>query len=186
MGDFEWAITTAFNTYFEANGIEAIAYRLKQSRFAPQLMDILVDSRYPEYYLAIECKSVDARKARALYFKQHFNSAGGTHQLVREDEFISRSGRTGVLAVELRRGPGKPRSCHLVPWNVVMQPFRSGEVCLTVHELESYPALPRKGGAYQVTDGEIAQVFTYIPPDSSPANLGIEDLDSSDLELDSA
>jgi hypothetical protein len=183
MGDFEWAIATAFNTYFESKGIAAIAYRLKQSRFASQVMDILVDSRLPEYYLAIECKSVDARKARALYFKQHFNSAGGVHQLIREDEFISRSGRTGVLAVELRRGPGKPRSAHLVPWNVVMGPFRSGDVCLTVHELQSYPALPRKGGAYQITDREIAQVFTYIPP--GPADMGLDEMDSSDLELDS-
>ena len=62
MGDFEWALVHALNSFFEKDGIAAIAYRLKQSRFSGQFTDILVDSRIPEYYLAIECKSLDARK----------------------------------------------------------------------------------------------------------------------------
>src|SRR5512137_1493879 len=93
MGNFEWALTTALNSFFEGEGVSAIAYRLKQSRFAAQLVDILVDSRIPEYYLAIECKSLDARKTRSLYFKQHFSNAAGGHQLARETDFITRSGR---------------------------------------------------------------------------------------------
>ena len=102
MADFEWALAAALNSFFEREGVQAIAYRLKQSRFASQLVDILVDSRNPEYYLAIECKSLDARKTKSLYFKQHFSSAAGNHQLERETEFIIRSGRKGILAVELR------------------------------------------------------------------------------------
>jgi hypothetical protein len=181
MPDFEWAIASSFNAFFEEMGIEAIAYRLKQSRFASQVMDILVDSRFPEYYLAIECKSLDARKTGSLYFSQHFNSCGGVHQLVRESEFIKRSGRRGILAVELRRGAGKPRSAHLVPWIRVCQPFLTGERGLKLKEIESFPALPRKGGAYQVTDEEVARVFTYQPPDEEG-----DEIDISDLELDSA
>jgi len=116
MGNFEWALTSALNSFFAKESVQAIAYRLKQSRFTTQWVDILVDSRIPEYYLAIECKSLDARKAKALYFKQHFSSAAGEHQLLRETEFITRSGRQGILAVELRRGPGQPRAAYLVPW----------------------------------------------------------------------
>ena len=104
MPDFEYALTHALNEFFEKDGIAAIAYRLKQSRFSTQFMDILVDSKIPEYYLAIECKSLDARKTRSLYFKQHFSLAAGGHQMARETEFITRSGRQGILAVELRHG----------------------------------------------------------------------------------
>src|SRR5512136_2954425 len=132
MTNFEWALTTALNSFFEREGIQAIAYRLKQSRFASQLVDILVDSRFPEYYLAIECKSLDARKTKSLYFKQHFSSAAGNHQLARETEFIIRSGRQGILAVELRHGVGKSRTAHLVPWGQVYQSFHAGKVGLTL------------------------------------------------------
>lgn len=179
MGDFERALTLAFNSFFEEEGIEAIAYRLKQSRFASQVMDILVDSRYPEYYLAIECKSLDTRSARSIYFSQHFNSCGGAHQLERESKFIRRSGRSGVLAVELRRGAGKARSAHLVPWSEIMRPFQSGEPGMKIREVESFPELQRKGGCYQVTHAEVAGVFSYSPPSTS-----VEELDLSEIELD--
>src|SRR5512136_3094482 len=132
MGDFEWALTSALNAFFEKEGIAAIAYRLKQSRFSTQFMDILVDSKTPEYYLAIECKSLDARKTKSLYFKQHFSFAAGGHQMARETEFITRSGRQGILAVELRHGAGKTRTAHLVPWGQVYQSFHAGKVGLTL------------------------------------------------------
>ena len=86
MGDFEWALVRALNSFFKKDGIAAIAYRLKQSRFSGQFTDILVDSRIPEYYLAIECKSLDARKTKSLYFKQHFSFAAGAHQMSRETD----------------------------------------------------------------------------------------------------
>ncbi len=66
MPDFEWALVSALNSFFEKDGIAAIAYRLKQSRFSGQFMDILVDSKIPEYYLAIECKAwMHARQNRS-------------------------------------------------------------------------------------------------------------------------
>lgn len=161
MGDFEWALTTALNSFFERDCIHAIAYRLKQSRFAPQLVDILVDSKFPEYYLAIECKSVDARKTKSLYFKQHFSSAAGSHQLGRETEFIVRSGRQGILAVELRHGVGKPRTAHLVPWGAVFQRFHAGNVGITLEEIEANPALERKGGNYEISRLDIVRISGY-------------------------
>ena len=161
MGDFEWALTAALNSFFEKEGVAAIAYRLKQSRFAAQLVDILVDSRTPEYYLAIECKSLDARKTGSLYFKQHFSNAAGAHQLTRETDFITRSGRQGILAVELRQGAGKARMAHLVPWGQVYQSFEAGRTGLTLAEIESNPPLERKGGAYQISRLDIVRISGY-------------------------
>ena len=161
MGDFEWALVNALNSFFEKNSINAIAYRLKQSRFAAQLVDILVDSRIPEYYLAIECKSLDARKTKSLYFKQHFSSAAGAHQMKRETDFITRSGRQGILAVELRHGAGNPKSAHLVPWGQVFQSYDMGKTGITLQEIEINPPLERKGGAYEISRLDIVRISGY-------------------------
>jgi hypothetical protein len=161
MGDFEWALTSALNSFFEKEGIAAIAYRQKQSRFVSQVMDILVDSRMPEYYLAIECKSLDARKAKSLYFKQHFSSAAGAHQMARETEFITRSGRQGILAVELRHGAGIAKTAHFIPWGQVFQSYEAGKPGLTLEEIEINPALERKSGAYEISRLDIERISGY-------------------------
>lgn len=161
MGDFEWALASALNTFFERDGITAIAYRLKQSRFSVQFMDILVDSKIPEYYLAIECKSLDARKTKALYFKQHFSLAAGAHQLARETDFITRSGRQGILAVELRSGTGKARSAYLVPWGQIFESYNSGKTGLSLRDIEINPPLERKGGSYLISRLDIVRISGY-------------------------
>jgi len=150
MPDFEWELVAAINRFFETEGMRGIAYRLKQSRYTPQVVDLLVDSPHPRYYMAIECKSIDARKAKTLYFTQHFSAAGGVHQIERIDQFINSSGRRGVLAVELRRGPGKAKTAHLVPWGAVIEGFRSERPGLPVEEIEALPALERKNGSYRI------------------------------------
>jgi len=175
MGDFEWALTAALNSFFQRDGVTAIAYRLKQSRFSSQLVDILVDSRIPEYYLAIECKSLDARKTNALYFKQYFSFAAGEHQIVRETEFITRSGRQGILAVELRQGAGKARTSYLVPWGHVYQNFMDGKSGLTLREIEENPPLERKGGAYEISRLDLVRISGYY-------DLASDDIDLSNEE----
>ena len=162
MPDFEWALTNALNAFFEKDGIAAIAYRLKQSPFAAQFMDILVDSKIPEYYLAIECKSLDARKTKSLYFGRYFSRAGGAHQLSRETEFITRSGRQGILAVELRRGPGKARTAHLVPWGQIYQSFSEGKTGLSLQDIETNPPLEREGGVYRISRLDIVRITGYF------------------------
>jgi Holliday junction resolvase len=182
MSDFEWALTSALNSFFEREGIAAIAYRLKQSRFASQLVDILVDSAASEYYLAIECKSLDARKARSLYFTQHFSSAGG-HQITRETEFITRSGRKGILAVELRHGVGKARTAHFVPWGQVYELFLSGRPGLNLDEIRANPALERRGGAYELSRLDIVRISGYQDIASNKDIAADHDIDS-DPEMD--
>ena len=162
MPDFEWALTNALNAFFEKDGVAAIAYRLKQSPFAAQFMDILVDSKIPEYYLAIECKSLDARKTKSLYFGRYFSRAAGAHQLTRETEFITRSGRQGILAVELRRGAGKPRTAHLVPWGQIYQSFAAGKTGLSLRDIEINPPLERAGGIYRISRLDIVRITGYF------------------------
>jgi len=162
MPDFEWALTHALNAFFEKDGIAAIAYRLKQSPFAAQFMDILVDSKTPEYYLAIECKSLDARKTKSLYFRRYFSQAAGDHQLSRETEFITRSGRQGILAVELRRGAGKPRTAHLVPWGQIYQSFSEGKSGLSLRDIEINPPLERERGVYMISRLDIVRITGYF------------------------
>src|SRR5512136_1979131 len=183
MTNFEWALTTALNSFFEREGIQAIAYRLKQSRFASQLVDILVDSRIPEYYLAIECKSLDARNTKTLYFKQHFSLAAGDHQLARETKFIIQSGRQGILAVELRHGAGSARTAHLVPWGAVFQSFQAGNVGLTLEEIQSNPALERKGGAYTISHLDIVRISGYYDLRLDNADWDLQN-EETDQELD--
>ena len=180
MGDFEWSMVNSFNSFFEREGIAAIAYRLRQSRFATQLADILVDSKIPEYYLAIECKSLDTRKTKSLYFKQHFSIASGAHQIQRETDFITRSGRQGILAVELRHGVGKSRTAHLVPWGLIFDRYCEGGAGLTLKEIQVNPPLGRKGGAYEISRLDILRITGYydlaVDDPSEDADLYSEDL----------
>ncbi len=113
--DFERKIVHAFNDYADNYDKKLIAYRHLQSRYVPQLFDVLVDSWCSEFYFAIECKSVQASQTQGIYFKQHFSTTKGVHQLVREDAWLNLSGRNGVLAVEVRGGPGLGPKPSLFP-----------------------------------------------------------------------
>jgi len=133
----------ALNEAFREAERRAVAYRLRQSRFTSQVVDVLVDSLDPECYLAIECKSLSLKRgAKALYFSQHFTVDGrGVHQLSHMADFLRLSGRRGIVAVELRRGPGKRKSVHLIPWCRVIRKFDGGEVGFSIEEIEGYPSL---------------------------------------------
>ncbi|HON35006.1 MAG TPA: hypothetical protein PLY52_01690 [Methanothrix sp.] len=192
MGDFEWAMVNSLNTFFEREGIAAIAYRLRQSHFATQLADILVDSKIPEYYLAIECKSLDARKTRSLYFKQHFSTAAGAHQIERETDFITRSGRQGILAVELRNGAGRSKTAHLIPWGLIFDRYNEGGAGITLQEIQVNPPLGRKGRAYEISSLDILRITGYydlvlndrsIDTDPCSGDLLFEDLCSEGEDL---
>ena len=99
MTEFEHMLVNSFNTYIEENGIRAVSYRLKQHRFTPQFLDVLVDSLNPDLYLGIECKSISVDKgANALYFSQHFNvDKKGIHQIERISNYLNSQEDGGFL-----------------------------------------------------------------------------------------
>ena len=65
--DFERSMVHAFNDYAESYEKKLVAYRHFQMRYQPQLFDVLVDSRFNEWYLAVECKSVNPNQTQGLY-----------------------------------------------------------------------------------------------------------------------
>ncbi|ABE52413.1 hypothetical protein [Methanococcoides burtonii] len=153
MTEFERELVLSFNAFFEATDVRGIAHRLKQHRFTPQFLDVLVDSLNPDYYLGIECKSISVEKgANALYFTQHFTvDKKGAHQIDRISDFLRRSGRTGYLAVELRMGVGKSRKAHIVPWDELRDRYHDDtSLKYTVKEIQTYPEMERKKGHYLI------------------------------------
>ncbi len=153
MTEFERKIVQSFNFFFEKENIRGIAHRVKQHRFTPQFLDVLVDSLDPDYYLGIECKSISVEKgASALYFTQHFTmDKNGTHQIDRISDFLRKSGRSGYLAVELRMGSGSARKAYMIPWKELKQRFHDeNTVKLTLEEINSYPEIIREGEQYVI------------------------------------
>jgi hypothetical protein len=152
MTEFEHMLVNSFNAYIEENGIRAISYRLKQHRFTPQFLDVLVDSLNPDLYLGIECKSISVDKgANALYFSQHFTvDKNGIHQIERISNYLNKSGRRGFLAVELRLGTGHGREAYMIPWNELKKKYFDKDLKLTLQEIRSFPEIKREGKDYKV------------------------------------
>jgi Holliday junction resolvase len=150
MNDFERTLVKSFNESFEEAGLTALAYRLKQSRFAPQFIDVIVDSGNPSLYMGIECKSISVDKgASALYFKQHFTTdKKGVHQVERISEFLRQTGRKGFLAVEFRMGAGHSKQAYLIPWDVVENDFREKAVKIPIEQIKTHSELQRRGKIY--------------------------------------
>jgi len=118
MANFEREITSCLNRFFAHRKTQGFAYRLKQSKFNTQYVDVLVDSLDPSYYLAIECKSISGKK---IYFSQHFHfDKSHIHQVDSITDFIRKTGRRGFLAVEFRFGAGRAKEAYLMPWETLL------------------------------------------------------------------
>ncbi|MFB6145163.1 MAG: hypothetical protein ABEJ99_01510 [Candidatus Nanohaloarchaea archaeon] len=150
MTDFERALVNSFNNFFKEEEINGIAHRKKQHRFSSQLCDILVDSEHEMFYLAIENKSVKTSSTNKLYFSQHFSNSKNGHQVERISDFIEKSGRTGFLAVELKRGRGRTRKAYMVPWTVVREKYENGEAGIPLDEIQEHPEILRSSEHYSI------------------------------------
>ena len=150
MTDFERELVNAFNRFFEEEGLNGIAHRKKQHRFSSQLCDVLVDSPHDMFYLAIENKSVKTSSTNKLYFSQHFSTSDNGHQVARISDFLDRSGRQGYLAVELKRGRGRPRKAYMVPWRFIRERYENGETGLHLDELDQFPEILRSSENYSI------------------------------------
>ncbi|MFB6292164.1 MAG: hypothetical protein ABEI58_02105 [Candidatus Nanohaloarchaea archaeon] len=152
MTEFERELVNAFNDFFEEEDIDGIAHRKKQHRFSSQLCDVLVDSPHEMFYLAIENKSVKTSSTNKLYFSQHFSSSKNGHQVERISEFLDRSGRKGLLAVELKRGRGRPREAYLVPWTEIRRRYENDEAGMHIDEIKEHPEILRSGENYSIAE----------------------------------
>ena len=149
MSSFERDIARCLNDFFERNGARGYAYRLKQSKFSTQYVDVLSDSLDPRYYLAIECKSLKSKK---LYFTQHFHEdKDGVHQVDAISYFIQKTGRKGFLAVEFRAGAGRPKEAYLLPWDIVIE-IRGINAGISKEDFSRGIKLERTADGYVLSD----------------------------------
>lgn len=158
MTDFERALVNSFNDYFEDEDMQGIAHRKKQHRFSSQLCDVLVDSPHETFYLAIENKSIKESSTNKLYFSQHFSVSDNGHQIERITDFLNRSGRTGFLAVEIKRGRGKARQAYMVPWNYLLEMYESDEAGVPIEDIRRFPEIFRDSARYDLGEN-IAEIF---------------------------
>ena len=146
---FEAQVVTLINDYFLETKQPGIAFRLKQSHFYTQFIDILVDSKDHAHYLAIECKSISINKKYPpkFYFSKWTIDKKGRHQIDRISEFIQKGQRFGILAAQLRQGKGRPVENYLVPWTHVETAFKAGEKSIDPAVIkETYPKLEKIDG----------------------------------------
>ncbi|MCK9312823.1 MAG: Holliday junction resolvase [Methanocorpusculum sp.] len=144
--DFEREMVICMNRFFTENKKKGFAYRLKQSHFNTQYVDIIVDSLDPAYYMAIECKSLNGTR---LYFTSNFHKdKDGVHQVDNISGFVKYTGRRGYLAVEFR-GQGPKNEAYLMPWNMVLAFFEK-QPSIPVEEFRSCIQLERVPGGYRL------------------------------------
>lgn len=137
MGYGESKFVDTLNAKFELDGINAIAYRQKQSRFAAQYCDVNVDSILPEYYLAVEIKA--KRGKRALSFNHDFTTdINGQHQLDRQIDFARLSGRYPIVHLICRMGRGRENIEYTFRATDLKQLMDSGKTSILAREFDEY------------------------------------------------
>jgi hypothetical protein len=141
---FEGKLVRLFNEYFEQTNLHGFAFRLKQGRFSTQFIDVLVDSRSPGYYLAVEAKSIDPRKTAKYYFSS-WQRVSGRNQVETISEFVNKTQRFGIMAAEIRQGRGPiPNDIFLIPWSHVEYAFETGKKAINPTDLPGkYPQLKK-------------------------------------------
>jgi hypothetical protein len=159
---FERDMVHAWNEYANRRGRKLIAYRHLQTRYQPQLFDVLVDTRGMDLYLALECKSIDTNSVDRLYFKKHFSWTKGVCQIQRETDWLNMSGRNGFLVVEARRGVGKRTTCFFVPWRVVEHAFKVGEPGIWPDQLTWTACCDKRQGKYIFDDEFIDELVKTL------------------------
>lgn len=157
---FERDMVKAYNVFFREKKIKGFAYRLKQYKYTSQLIDILVDSPFQEYYQAVECKSVKVTKGKGNI---NFNSYFSDGQIENEYKFVDLTGRRGILAVEFRHQPDsyiqrrgargglkKWKEAYLVPFEYVWDVYLSGAKSLSIDEVREFPNVKREKSLYRL------------------------------------
>ena len=141
------------NAHLAATAQQGFAFRLKQSRFFTQFIDILVDSRDPQHYLAIESKSINPKKTAKFYYSS-WKRSQGKHQIETITEFVEDTGRFGILAAEIKQGSGPKRNeIYLIPWSHVCASFLEGEVGIDPKDLPGkYPQLIENDGVLNLDE----------------------------------
>ena len=151
MGDFEWALVKALNSFFEENSINAIAYRLKQSRLRCPVGGHPSGLENTRVLPGHRVQELGCTQNKIALFQAAFQlGCRGTSNGTR-DGFYHPLGKTGHSGRGASPRRGKSRAAHLVPWGQVFQSYDMGKTGITLQEIEINPPLERKGGAYEIS-----------------------------------
>lgn len=138
--NFESLLVRSIRHYFTTNHITAFTERRPQTRYKKQFVDIIIDS--PTLgYIAVECKSIGGKY---LHFSANFSEVedglNHVHQVETINYYITQTGRTGYLAVEVRSKAKKiGNRFYMIPWGDVLARFNNGSKGYNVKELRQYP-----------------------------------------------
>lgn len=154
---FERDIVNALNSWYLAEGLNAIAYK----RYAPprhdQEFDVISDSYDEALYLAFECKSVKFEKDGTFYWRKYLSTANDYNQIERETKWLDLTGRTGFFLVEFRFGPGKVKEAFIVPWRKIKKWKRELSIGVSFETIMKEKCIPREGKQYMF-DGEVLPI----------------------------
>ena len=130
---FEAAMFQYFTEYLKKRDIKGVVYRIPESNY-DQPVDMLIDS--PDWlYVAAECKSIknSSDSNGKLYFSKmsSVSKKNGKHQFVNQHEFISSSGRYGVVCFNFR----DMQKIIIVPHNYVYSKYINGDLYITTEEI---------------------------------------------------
>ncbi len=133
---FEEEFVEAINAFIYSERVVGFAYRLPQIKYRKQIIDILVDSPDPRFFLGVECKSL--KEPGRLAFSDHFSIGKdpNRNQILMIDDFLQRTGRQGYVAVEWR----SVSEARLIPWQDVMVFYAARAASIPLSFLRSFPA----------------------------------------------
>lgn len=130
---FEATMFQYFTEYLRKRNIKGVVYRIPEGNF-DQPVDMILDS--PDWlYVAIECKSIknSSENNGKLYFSRMsgINQKNGKHQFVNQHEFISSSGRYGVVCFNFR----DMKKIIIMPHSYVYNKYINGDLYITTEEI---------------------------------------------------
>jgi hypothetical protein len=169
---FESELCTKINQVFLESDIRAVAYRHFEYKMNEQLFDIFVDTRGVEFYLAIECKSMDYSKNKSINFRHAFHTIDEDGQIPREDHFLWQSGRAGIIALELRNYNANKKIMVLLGWPAIYKPWKEGKKSIDLKDLSSYHTVIRRGGEWQLTLEDLLSV-NYLNKKVEPSKKAL-------------
>jgi hypothetical protein len=169
---FESELCTTINQIFLEADVRAVAYRHFEYKMNEQLFDIFVDTRGIEYYLAIECKSMDYSKNKSINFRHAFHTVDEDGQIPREDHFLWLSGRAGIIALELRNYNANKKIMVLLGWPAIYKPWKEGAKSIDLKDLSKYHTVQRRGGEWQLTIEDLLSV-NYLNKKVEPSKKAL-------------
>jgi hypothetical protein len=151
--DFEDSLMDALEEWVGDDGYPMLRKQEMASRRGnfqmSQELDILVDSRYEEYYIGIEAKSRDVESSGpGMYF-----SRLNPDQFLEQENYREVSGRNVAVAVELRNccesEDGKNDCAFLLPLDLFVRKIHNDDTKVSWDEVREY-------GVYLGSNGEFS------------------------------